>query len=91
MNVKYSMLFETYRTSSTTLRLDEVGISLLQNDVTDEDFNAYWLVYILFINHFEIMSIAIASMDVLSKKFVNDIVVNLWCCFGNCYFGYPSQ
>ena len=83
MKEKYSMLFETYRTSSTTLRLDEVGSSLLPSDVTDEDFNAYWLVYRLFTNHFEIISFAIASLDVVSKKFVNDIVVNLWCCFGN--------
>ena len=82
MNVKYSMLFETYRTCSTTYRLDEVGASLLPSDVTNEDFNAYWLVYILFTNHFEIISIAIASLDAFSKKFVNDIVVNLWCCFG---------
>ena len=91
MSVKYSMLFETYRTSSTTLRLDEVGSSLRPSDVTDDDFNAYWLVYILFTNHFEIISIVIASLDVFSKKFVNDIVVNLWCCFGNCYFSHPSQ
>ena len=60
MNVEHSMLFETYRTSSTTLRLDEVGASLLPNDVTDEDFNAYWLVYILFTNKYETISIAIA-------------------------------
>ena len=37
------------------------------------------------------ISIAIASLDVFSKKFANDIVVDLWCCFGNCYFGYPTQ
>ena len=91
MNVKYSMLFETYRISSTTLCLDEVASSLLPSHVTDEDFNAYWLVCILFTNHFEIISIAIASLDVFSKKFVNDIVVNMWCCSGNCYFGYPTQ
>ena len=54
MNVKYSMLFETYITSSTTPRLDEVGSSLLPSDVTDEDFNAYWLVCILITNHLEI-------------------------------------
>ena len=90
MNVKYSMLFETYSYSSMTIRLDEVGSSLLPSAVTDEDFNAYWLVYMVFTNHFEIKSIAIALLDVFSKKFVNDIVVNLWCCFGNCYFGYPT-
>ena len=77
------MLFETYMTCITTLRLYEVGSSLLPSYITDEDFNAYWLVYILFTNHFEIISIAIASLDVFSKKFVNDIVVNLWCCFDN--------
>ena len=77
------MLFETYMTCITTLRLDEVGSSLLPSYITDEDFNAYWLVYILFTNHFEIISIAIASLDVFSKKFVNDIVMNLWCCFDN--------
>ena len=54
MNVKYSMLLETYITSSSTPRLDEVGSSLLPSDVTDEDFNTYWLVCILITNHFEI-------------------------------------
>ena len=68
MKVKYSMLFETYIFCSTTLRLDEVGASLLPSDVTDEDFNAYWLVYILFTNHFEILSIAIASLDVPQRS-----------------------
>ena len=62
-NVKYSMLFDTYRSSSKTLRLDEVGSSLLASDVTDEHFNPYWLVYILFTNRFEIIPIAIASLD----------------------------
>ena len=83
MKVKYSMLFKTYRASSSTLCFDEVGSSLLPSDVTDKNFNAYWLVYILFTNHFEIISLAIASLDVFSNTFVNDIVVNLWCCFGN--------
>ena len=83
MKVKYSTLFEAYIPCSTTLRLDEVGASLLPSDVTDEDFNAYWLVYILFTNRFEIIPIAIASLDVFSKNFVIDIVVNLWCCFAN--------
>ena len=90
-NVKYSMLFEACITCSTILCLDEVGALLLPNDTTDEAFNAYWLVYILFTNYFEIISIAIASLDVFLKKFVNDIVVNLWCSFGNCYLGYPTQ
>ena len=85
------MLFETYITCSTTLRLDEVGPSLLPSDITDEDFSAYWLLYVLFANHFEIISIVIASLDGFSKMFVHDILVNLRCCFGNCYLRYPTQ
>ena len=68
MNVKYRMLFEPYITCSTTLRLDAVGSSLLPSGVTDEAFNAYWLVYILYTNHFEITSIATASLDVFQRN-----------------------
>ena len=86
MKVKYSMLVETYTPCNTTLSLDEVGSSLLPSDLTDEGFNAYWLVYILFTNHFEMISTAIVPLDAFSKKFVNDIVVNLRCCLWQLVF-----
>ena len=59
MKVKYSMLFERHIPCNMTLCLDKVGSVLLPSDLTDEGFNAYWLVYILFTNHFEIISIAL--------------------------------
>lgn len=55
------------------LRTDEVGSSLLPNDLTDEGFNAYWLLHMLVTNHFEIASIPIAPLCIFSNKFVNDI------------------
>ena len=87
------MLVETNIPCNTTLSLDEVGSSLLPSDLTDEGFNAYWLVYILFTNHFEIISTAVVPLDVFSKKFVNDIVVNLRCCLWQLVFWlfYPIE
>ena len=59
MKVNYLMLVKAYIHGNTALCLEKVHSLQLPNDLTN----------------FEIISVAIDSLDVFSKKFVNDIVV----------------